>query len=287
MELCDLHAHTVYSDGTDTPAQLVEKAEAAGLSAIALTDHNNIGGLEEFLQAARGKRVQAVPGIEFSTDYKGVELHILGLWIPAAFYGPITEQMGEQLRQKELSNRALVERLQKAGYALDYETIRARTLDGYVNRAHIAVELTQQGYTESVQDAFSRLLSVKNGYYVPPKMLQSLDVIRWISQMGAVSVLAHPFLNVDEAGLREFLQEAVPAGLHGMEVRYGMYDEATTELSMALAEEFSLLPSGGSDYHGDNKPHIQLGKGRGALAIPMDYCMRLQEKVKKPVKTQK
>ncbi len=278
MKLCDLHTHTVYSDGTDTPAELVEKAEAMGLSAIALTDHNNIGGLEEFLRAAEGKQVQAVPGIEFSTDYKGTELHILGLWIQPAYYDTITQQMHEQLLQKELSNRALVERLNQAGYTLDFEKLRSQTRDGYVNRAHMATELTALGYTESVLDAFERLLSVKSGYYVPPQMLQSLDVIAWIRQMGAVSVLAHPFLNLEEAGLREFLAEAVPAGLDGMEVLYGMYDEETTRLSMALAEEFSLLKSGGSDYHGRNKPHIQLGRGRGALAIPMDYCLRLQEK---------
>ncbi len=280
MELCDLHTHTVYSDGTDTPAQLIEKAEAMGLSAIALTDHNNVGGLAEFVEAARGKHVQAVPGIEFSTDYKGTELHILGLWIAPEYYGSLTELMQEQLRQKELSNRDLVQRLRQAGYDLDYEKIRAMTREGYVNRAHIAVELTNKGYTASVQEAFSRLLGVKNGYYVPPERLQSLEVIRLIGDMGAVSVLAHPFLNLEEAGLREFLAEAVPAGLHGMEVLYGMYDEATTALSKSIAREFSLLYSGGSDYHGGNKPHLQLGTGRGELAIPMDYCRGLKEKTR-------
>lgn len=280
MELCDLHAHTVFSDGTDTPAELIEKAEAVGLSAIALTDHNTVAGLPEFLQAAKGKSVEAVPGIEFSTDYQGTELHILGLWIRPEYYDTITDMMQEQLRQKEISNIALVERLQKAGYVVDYEKIRATTHDGYVNRAHIAVELTAKGYTESVRDAFDRLLSVKRGYYVPPKMLKSLDVLGFIREMGAVSVLAHPFLNLEEAQLRNFLQQAVPAGLCGMEVLYGMYDDATTGLSQELALQYGVLFSGGSDYHGGNKPHIQLGKGRGALEIPMDYCRRLKEKTR-------
>ncbi len=278
MERCDLHNHTIYSDGTDTPTQLVEKAEALGLSAIALTDHNNVSGLPEFLQAAAGKRVEAVPGIEFSTDYDGIELHILGLWIRPEHYETIKTMMEDIRIRKEQSNRDLVHRLNAAGYAMDYEALSALTPDGYVNRAHMATHLTQQGYTASVQEAFSKLLSVKAGYYQPPKLPDSFQIIRFIASIGAVSVLAHPFLNLQEDQLRAFLSGAVAAGLHGMEVLYGMYNEETTRLSMEIAREFGLCFSGGSDYHGGNKPHIQLGSGRGNLAIPMDYCRSLKEK---------
>ncbi len=281
MELCDLHNHTIYSDGTDTPTALIEKAEALGLSAVALTDHNNVSGLPEFLQAAAGKRVEAVPGIEFSTDYCGTELHILGLWIRPEHYGTIKAMMEDIRIRKEQSNKALVRRLNAAGYEMDYAALSALTPDGYVNRAHMATYLTQKGYTASVQEAFSRLLSVKAGYYQPPKLPDALEIIGFISTIGAVSVLAHPFLNLQEAQLRAFLAQAVPAGLHGMEVLYGMYEEETTRLSMEIAREYGLLFSGGSDYHGGNKPHIQLGSGRGNLAIPMDYCRRLQEKAQK------
>ncbi len=281
MELCDLHTHTVYSDGTDTPAALVEKAENMGLRAIALTDHNNIAGLPEFLEAARGKQVQAVPGIEFTTEYAGIELHILGLWIQAEHYGAITRRMEEVRQKKDQSNRDLVDRLRAAGYALDYEALSAQTPDGYVNRAHMATKLTELGYTASVQEAFSRLLSEKAGYYRPCRRPDALETIGFIGSIGAVSVLAHPFLNLQESELRQFLTLAKPAGLDGMEVLYGMYDEATTALSMAIADEFGLLCSGGSDYHGGNKPHIQLGRGRGELAIPMDFCRCLERKKEK------
>ncbi len=277
MKLCDLHNHTIYSDGTDTPTELVEKAEAIGLAAVALTDHNNVSGLAEFLKAAEGKNVEAIPGIEFSTDYEGTELHILGLWIKPEHYSTITAMMEDIRIRKEQSNRDLVRRLCAAGYDLDYEALSALTPDGYVNRAHMATELTRKGCTASVQEAFSRLLSEKAGYYQPPKLPDSLEIIGFIGSIGAVSVLAHPFLNLDEAGLREFLSLAAPAGLHGMEVLYGMYDDATTRLSMTLADTFGLNYSGGSDYHGGNKPHIQLGKGRGNLEIPMAYCETLRE----------
>ncbi len=278
--LCDLHNHTIYSDGTDTPTQLVEKAEALGLGAVALTDHNNIGGLPEFLQATEGKRVRAVPGIEFTTEFEGVELHILGLWIRPEHYEEITRRMEQVRILKEQSNRDLVQRLREAGYDIDYEVLSARTPDGYVNRAHMATHLTQMGYTASVQEAFKQLLSEKAGYYRPCPRPDALETIRFIGSIGAVSVLAHPFLNLEEPQLRRFLALAAEAGLHGMEVLYGMYDEATTRLSFALAEEYGLLCSGGSDYHGGNKPHIQLGNGRGNLEIPLAFCQKLQEKAR-------
>ncbi len=280
MEFCDLHAHTIFSDGTDTPRQLVEKAVAAGLSAIALTDHNNVSGLPEFLEAARAHAIEAIPGIEFSTDYRGTELHILALWVQPQYYGPITAMMEEIRIRKEKSNRDLVQRLCEAGYELDYEALSAQTPDGYVNRAHMATALTEKGYTASVQEAFGKLLSEKAGYYQPPRLPDALDIIRYIEGMGAVSVLAHPFLNLEEEKLRQFLEEAKPHGLDGMEVLYGMYDADTTLISKNLAAEFGLKRSGGSDYHGGNKPHIQLGKGRGNLAIPMEYCRQLKEKAR-------
>ncbi len=281
MELCDLHAHSIYSDGTDTPRQLIEKAEAAGLLAVALTDHNNISGLKDFLAAAEGKKVQPVPGIEFSTDFEGTELHILGLWIRPEHYQTITERMEDIRRRKEQSNRDLIDRLRAAGYALDYDALSALTPDGYVNRAHMATELTRLGHTASAQEAFAGLLSVKAGYYRPPKLPDALETIGFIRSMGAVSVWAHPFLNLPEAEIRRFLSLAKPAGLHGMEVLYGMYDGETTRLAMEIADTFGILYSGGSDYHGGNKPHIQLGKGRGELAIPMDFCRALAGKTAK------
>ncbi len=281
MELCDLHAHSVFSDGTNTPAELIALAREAGLRAVALTDHNNIGGLEAFVAAAEGTSVQAVPGIEFSTDYEGTELHILGLWIRPEYYKDITERMDAIRIRKEQANRALVQRLCDAGYDLDYEAMRAATPDGYINRAHMGAQLTERGYTASVQEAFSRLLSVKAGYYRPPKLPDSIETVGYIKSMGAVAVLAHPFLNLDEPRLRAFLKLAIPAGLDGMEVLYSMYDPETTEASCRIAAEFGILPSGGSDHHGGNKPHIRLGKGRGALAIPMDFCRALEEKCTK------
>lgn len=276
---CDLHTHSVFSDGTDTPAQLLDKAETMGLSAIALTDHNTVSGLPAFLEAAKGRNVRAIAGVEFSVDYKGTELHILGLFIDEKHFGVIAQRMEDYHRRKEQSNLDLVKKLREAGYAIDYGAIKAGTPDGRVNRALIAAELTRLGYTESIQKAFKQLLSPKCGYYVPPQRPDPFQVIRFIKSLGAVAVLAHPFLNLEEQPLREFLQEAVLCGLDGMETIYSTYDKQTASLAKQVADEFHLLHSGGSDYHGFNKPHIQIGVGQGDLSVPHELMTALEKRL--------
>lgn len=280
MKLCDLHTHSVYSDGTYTPGELIAAAKEAGLSAIALTDHNTVAGLPHFLAAAEGSGVEAVPGVEFSTDYGDTELHILALFVRPEHYDAITKLLEDAARRKEESNIALVMALNQAGYHLDYDTIKAKTPNGQVNRAHIAAELTELGYTADRQEAFKRLLSPKRGYYQPPARIGSYEAIRFIKSLGAVAVLAHPFLNLDEAGLREFLPEAAACGLDGMEVAYSKYSPETTALAERIAGEYGLKKSGGSDFHGGNKPDISLGTGRGELAVPLNWLENLRESLK-------
>lgn len=274
---CDLHTHSYYSDGTCSPAGLVDAAEALGLAAIALTDHNTVEGLPEFLEAVRGRGVEAVPGIEFSTDYGDTELHILGLFVAPEHYGAVTALLDEAKRRKERSNVALVEALNRAGYVLDYAAIREKTPGAQVNRAHIAMALAEKGYTASVQEAFKTLLSPKCGYYTPPKRPDAFETIRFIKSIGAVAVLAHPFLNLKTPeALRVFLKEAVRWGLDGMETLYPLFDEEATRLAERIADEFGLKPSGGSDFHGAAKPDIRLGTGRGGLKVPPEYLEGLR-----------
>ena len=268
---CDLHTHSVFSDGTYTPAQLIAEAERIGLSAVALTDHNTVAGLPDFVTAGEGSSVKAVPGCEFSTDYNGVELHILGLWIQPEYYQTVTELLDKAQREKEESNRNLVAALNAAGYAIDYEKVAARS-QGSVNRAHIAAELMEAGYIASIQEAFQSLLTKKRGFYKPPQRIGAFDCIRFIKSIGAKAVLAHPFLNLkEEAALRNFLPEAVEAGLDGMEVAYSKFTPVQTALAQQIASDFGLAFSGGSDFHGENKPDIALGVGRGELKIPAEW----------------
>ena len=276
-KICDLHTHSTFSDGTFSPAQLIHEAQRVGLSAIALTDHNTVAGLPDFLCAAEGNGVEAVPGIEFSTEYEGTELHILGLFVKPEAYDAINGLLEQFLIRKEQSNRDLVHRLNQVGVPVDYDKIKAKAA-GRINRAVIAAEMVRLGCCESVKAAFSDYLSEKKGLYIPPKRVDAYEAIGFIKSIGAVAVLAHPFLNLTEERLRLFLPQAVRQGLDGMEVYYPAYNPETTALALQIAEEFRLLPSGGSDFHGENKPDICMGTGRGNLAIPLKLAEQLQQR---------
>lgn len=254
MTFCDLHTHSHFSDGTDSPARLVELARERGLSAIALCDHNTVGGLPEFLAAAEGTGIEAVPGCEFTTNRCGTELHILGLFIQPEQYGQVETLLADFTRRKNENTLELLEALDRGGYHLDKDAVLARG-NGWINRAHVASALRDAGYVPTVQAAFDSLLAPGGGFYVPPMPIGSLEAIRFIRSIGAVPVLAHPFLQLDEAGMRAFLPAAKEAGLAGMEVRYSKYGPETTALASRMAKEFGLVPSGGSDYHGATKPN--------------------------------
>ena len=270
---CDLHTHSLYSDGTCMPGELIRMAEDAGLGAVALCDHNTVAGLPEFLEAAKGTDVEAVPGIEFSTEYRGKELHILGLFIRPEHYGAVSDLVNEALQQKEQSNLDLIWNLNRAGICLDYDRIKTES-SGTINRAVIASAIVQSGYCENINDVFRDWLAPEKGYFTPPKRPDAYEVIRFVKSIGAVAVLAHPFLNLEEQELRTFLSQA--EGLDGMEVYYPLFDDDQTKLAEQIAEEYGLIKSGGSDFHGANKPDIQLGTGRGSLNVPMGCLEELK-----------
>ena len=170
--------------------------------------------------------------------------------------------------------------LDRAGVHLDYAAIKAGTPTGQVNRAVMAADMVKKGYCDSVKEAFDRWLDPERGYYIPPRRLDAFEAILLLKSVGAVAVLAHPFLNLTEGELRAFLPRAVDAGLDGMETEYPKFDAQTTALAREMAKEFGLLPSGGSDFHGANKPDIRLGYGRGELRVPSQVLKDLEERWK-------
>ena len=264
---CDLHTHSVFSDGTYTPGEIIAEAKRLGLI-VALTDHNTAAGLPEFMDAAQKLGVTAVPGVEFSTEYKGKELHLLGLFVLPEHYAAVERMVKEQHVLKEISNMELVERLNQAGYLIDYMKVKRRNPNGNANRAHMAAELLDQGYVTSIREAFNTILSDNGGFYVPPSRLQLIDVIKELRHIGVLPILAHPLQELAEPELRDLLPNAIEAGLAGMETMHSSYTPETIALAEKIAAEFNLLSSGGSDFHGSVKPGISLGTGRGWLCIP-------------------
>lgn len=273
---CDLHTHSLFSDGTYTPTELIEEADALGLSAVALCDHNTTRGLTEFLAAAEHSEVEAIAGTELSTHWRTKELHIVGLFIPPEHFEGIDTLVGDIWEKKERSYRELIASLSRAGYELDYDEIARRGDGGHINRAHIAEELFRLGYVPTIKDAFTSLLSRGGGHYREPEYISSLEAIAYLKSIGAVTVLAHPYLSLSPEEVREFLPEAKAAGLDAMETVYTKYSEGTMELAKNTAVEFGLLESGGSDFHGDRKPDTFLGVGRGNILVPSDFVRRLK-----------
>ena len=276
---CDLHTHTNHSDGSSTVAELVRDAKEKNLI-IALTDHNTVTGLPEFLSEAEQLGVTAVGGTELSTVYDGREFHLLGLFIEPEHYSKIETLCREYHLLKEQSNIDLVNKLCDLGYTLDYSAIKLKNIKGNVNRAHIAAALVEKGYVSSVKDAFDRLLDEKLGIYTPPKRLELVDAIRFLREIKATPVLAHPLKDIDAIRLREILPELIAAGLVGIETMHSSYTDEQIAVSKEIAAEFNLLESGGSDYHGSNKPGVKLGVGKGNLDIPISVYNRLLEGAK-------
>lgn len=273
--ICDLHTHSRYSDGTASPREIVTQAASLGLAAVALTDHNTVAGLPVFMQAAAAQGVRAIPGVEISTGYDGRELHIVGLFVTPETYDRITDFLSVINIRKEASNRRLIDALAGVGFPLDYEAIRKQH-KGNINRAVIAAEMLEKGYISEINAAFKGVLSARNGVYVPPERIPAFEAIAFLRSIGAVPVLAHPYLNMTQEKLEVFLPEARQHGLIAMETRYSTYTPETTEAAIRTAARFGLLESGGSDYHGGNKPDIALGSGRGSLCVPADLIDLLE-----------
>ena len=264
---CDLHTHSACSDGTYTPNEIIAEAKRLNLI-VALTDHNTVAGLTEFMDAARKQGVTAVPGIEISTEYNGKELHLLGLFVLPKHHAAIERMVKEQHVLKEISNMELVERLNQAGYLIDYAKVKGRNPNGNANRAHMAAELLEQGYVASIRESFDTILSDYGGFYVPPSRLQLMDVIKELRHIGVLPILAHPLQELPESELRELLPKAIKAGLAGMETMHSSYTPEMITLAEKIAADFQLLSSGGSDFHGSVKPDISLGTGKGWIHIP-------------------
>lgn len=277
MKLCDLHTHSTFSDGTYAPEKLCRAASEIGLQAVALTDHNTVAGLPAFLSAPCAGDLERIPGAEFSVGYQGKELHLLGLYLPASSFSQVTDCMQIVQDRKEQSNRQLIDALRKGGYDLDFDRIRGRTVTGKFNRVQIGAELVELGYFSSVKEAFDRVLHPDRGYYKEPQRLTVWEMIDFVRSLGAVPVLAHPFLSLQEKELEEFLPLAKKQGLVGMECYYSSYDKETTGKALALADANGLAYSGGSDFHGTNKPDISLGTGKGNLSIPYEWAEKLKD----------
>lgn len=276
----DLHVHTTASDGTLTGGEAVSLAAASGLSAIAITDHDTVSGYAEAAQAGKKLGVEVIPGIEISTKYGGA-VHILGYYID-----PDSEKLRPVLdwviHDRDARNRKMAELMAADGIPVSYDEMRAR-FGEVIGRPHFAEVLVELGLASGVQDAFDRYVEKGQKYWLPRNFLSIERSIEIIKEAGGVPVLAHPFqYKRDDAGLRELIEHCMAHGLRGIECRYTGYDAQMVGYLEQLADEYGLVKTGGSDFHGENKPHISLGHGlHGELDVPMPFLDALKEEIGK------
>ena len=275
MKTIDLHVHTTASDGTASPAEAVELAKAAGLSAIAITDHDTVSGYAEAAEAGKALGVEVIPGIEISTKY-GRAVHILGYYIDpdSDKLAPVLEWV---VRDRDERNRKMAGLMAADGLPVSYEEMHRR-FGAVIGRPHFAEVLVELGLAKDVRDAFDRYVEKGQKYYLPRNFLSIERSVEIIREAGGIPVLAHPFqYKLEEAGLRELIEHCMESGLKGIECRYSGYSTEQSKYLSRLAEEYGLIKTGGSDFHGENKKHISIGTGTGALEVPYQYLEKLRE----------
>lgn len=271
MGYIDLHVHSNASDGTLTPAQVVDLAVKLGLDAIALTDHDTTAGLSEARKAARTLGIQLVPGIEFSCTWREKEIHILGLFIQENDPG-FSAAVQELFHIRIQRNEEMLRRFQAANFAITMEELREGNPDTVITRAHFAKVLVRKGYVSSTDQAFKRYLSCGCPYYIPKEPVSPEKIMGILTKNGAFSSLAH--VAQYKFGWREseeLIRFLTDLGLSGLEVYHPSHHRGQCQKLSSLAKAYGLLPTGGSDFHGANKPDIQMGWGRGGLRV--SHCL--------------
>ena len=252
MERIDLHIHTDYSDGTHSPAEVVEMAKAASLRAIAITDHDTMEGWDS-LGPVEG--IEVIPGIERKAEWEGKEIHVLG-------YGTKWDILRRQegiIEARERRNAAVVKLLQDDGVAITLEEL-SRMKRGVIGRPHIAQLLVDKGYFPTVRSAFDEWLGEGKKYYVPLARQSVPEVAAELRAAGGIVVLAHPQeYDLSDHDLRRLLKLCRESGFGGMEVYYSGYSDEYIHYLLSLAAESGLLPTGGSDYHGERRPGRIIG----------------------------
>ena len=281
MNYIDLHVHSNCSDGTITPRELVALAARRGLSAFALTDHDNTAGVAEALLAADSCGVEVIPGVEFSTEYLGMDIHIVGLEFELE--NPDFQQKVAEYRDERLfRNRKMIDRMAADGIDISWEKMEQSFGAIAWTRAHFGRYLLDHGYVKDISEAFGTYIGEDCKYFVPREKSTPSDAVRLIRKYGGIPVLAHPFqYHLSREQLEELIRGLKDAGLIGMEVYYSTYSEEQSADLLALARKYDLAPSGGSDFHGSNKPSISLGTGiDDNLRIPYSVLDGLRAKRK-------
>jgi 3',5'-nucleoside bisphosphate phosphatase len=276
MSRLDLHLHTTHSDGSFTPTEVIALAHKAGVTALAITDHDITTGILEATLAGQEHGIDVIPGIEISSIIGTSELHILGYFLDHQD-ARLNERLARLRDSRHRRNPKIIERLQAAGIAITYEEVRALAGTDSVGRPHIARVLMEKGVVASAKEAFDLWLADGRPAYVPRELPTPSDAMQWIREAKGLPVLAHPtWVKPTDGTLTDLVRQLKADGLDGVEVHYSTHTPRQTREYLALAKQLDLLVTGGSDFHGFTKPDIDVGVGKGTLHVPGSLLDKLR-----------
>lgn len=265
----DLHMHTTHSDGSYLPRELVRYAKEKGLVCISVTDHDTMSSYDECADEAKKLGLELIPGIEISAQFEPGTLHVLGFFLDRK-HPPLKTALDDIQKARRERNPQIVEKLNRLGIPITLEEVRAESGGKQIGRPHFARVLLKKGIVKSMQEAFDKYLAKGKAGYVDKRRLSPSESIRQIRDAGGVAVIAHPKqMRLDEKQLTEEVGRLAEEGLGGLEAYNSCQSREEAELYKRLAKRFNLLITGGSDFHGANKPDVDLGDlGNGAQ---LDY----------------
>ena len=282
----DLHAHTTASDGTLTPTELVRRAAQEGLVGLAVTDHDTVDGVAEAMAVGARLGVEVIPGVEISLEYAGPKVEGRAGWMHLLVYhlsldGPLANELRELQTWRATRNHRIIAKLCDLGLEMTLEEVAAASGGGQIGRPHFATVMLRKGYIETRQEAFDRYLAKGAPAYEDKRRLSPDDAISRARAEGAVPVLAHPYsLGLTGEDLRTHLAHWRDQGLCGLEVIYPDHGPELRDTFTTLAADLGLIATGGTDFHGGNKPHIALGRGiDGNVTVPATILSEIRARV--------
>lgn len=280
MNTIDLHVHSTISDGTMTPKELVFYAKEKGLTAFALTDHDTISGLDETISTGKQIDMEIIPGIELAAQYQNVELHILGYYID--YQDPyFIKELKYWQKERERRNDQMIHRLNKLGFPITKKDLQLLSGGKIITRAHYGKWFFKNGYVQNITEAFKKYIGSDCPGYVRRNLPTPKDCIQIIKQAKGIPVLAHPFLyGFSKSKLYQVIQFLIQTGLEGLEAIYSLHTAEQEKTLRQIAKKHGLLITGGSDFHGKNKPHIDIGVGMGNLYIPYEILTSIKQTLK-------
>lgn len=277
MSRLDLHLHTTHSDGSYTPTELVALAHQAGVTTLAITDHDIMTGIAEAHLAANQYGIEIISGVEISSMMGQSELHILGYFLD--WQDTVLNKRFKTLRDsRHRRNPQIIERLQGLGIEITYDEVRALAGSDSVGRPHIARALMDKRVVTSGKEAFDRFLGEGKPAYVPRELPSPAEAIQWIKAARGLAVLAHPtWVKLADRSLTDLVRQLKADGLDGVEVYYSTHTARQTREYLSLAQQLGLLVTGGSDFHGLTKPDIEVGIGKGSLHVPATLLPKMKD----------